>query len=270
MKEVKKYVVLASLFTLTSCVSDLDLKSGLSPSEGGYQSGFNTNLNSFLTPTLDATSSKKERDSFLDEFIEQSDMQCQHYLGNYQHKTQKTTTHAEQTLYMSIFDTVSLLFGVKYITDTAKDVFINSSNIDTNTAENQSMYKNALTPEIIRGVEIARLRYATAMKKRKNETLKSYSITELQNDMRKYDKQCSNEYGLMEINKALRQAQNQMMRRSTEAPKIDPVEIKKKVEVATKKVKEESKKKKKQEIKKEEEQKRTDKEKEIKKEEKTK
>ena len=88
--------------------------------------------------------------------------------------------------------------------------------------------------------------------------------------MRKYDKQCSNEYGLMEINKALRQAQNQMMRRSTEAPKIDPVEIKKKVEVATKKVKEESKKKKKQEIKKEEEQKRTDKEKEIKKEEKTK
>ena len=246
MKEVKKYIVLASLLTLTSCVSNLDSSSGLSPSEsGGYQSGFRTDLNRFLTPMVDATSNKEERNSFLDEFIEQSDMQCQYYLGNYQHKTQeKTTSHAEQTLYMSIFDTVSLLFGVKYITDTAKEVFINSTNIDNNTAENQSMYKSALTPEIIRGVEIARLRYATAMKKRKNETLKSYSIAELQNDMEKYDKQCSNEYGLMEINKALRQAQNQMMRRSTEAPKIDPVEIKKKVEVATKKVREESKKKK--------------------------
>ena len=255
MKRVREYIVLASLFTLTGCVSGLDSGSSLSPSQSGYQSGFSTNRNSFLTPLLDAKSSKKERNSFLDEFILQSDMQCQRYLGNYQNRTQKVTTSVEKSLYMSIFDTVSLIFGVKYITDTAKEVFINNTN--TNTPENQSMYQNALTPEIMRGVEIARLRYATAMKKRKNEPLKSYSISDVQNDMRKYDKQCSNEYGLMEINKALRQAQNQIMRRPTVAPKIDPIEIKKKVEVATKKVKEETKKK---EIK----------EKEIKKEEKTK
>ena len=262
MKKVREYIVLASLFTLTGCVSGLDVGSGLSPSDSGYQSGFNTNRHSFLTPLLGATSSKNERNSFLDEFIDQSDMQCQHYLGNYQNRTQNITSSVEQSLYMSIFDTVSLIFGVKYITDTAKEVFVNNTN--TSTPENQSIYQNALTPEIMRGVEIARLRYANAMKKRKNEALGSYSVANLQTDMRKYDKQCSNEFGLMEINKALRQAQNQMMRNSTVIPKIDPVEIKKKVEVATKKVKEETQKKKEQESREKNTKKDMKKEKEIK------
>lgn len=241
MKSVKRYVMILSLFTLTGCVSGLDTGNSLVSETDEYQNRFHTNHYSFLTPVLSANSTQSDRNSFLEEFILQSDMQCQHYLRNSQHGTQKTTTSTEQTLYMSIFDTVSLLFGVKYITDTAKNVFINNTN--TNTPENQSMYQNALTPEIIRGVEIARLRYANAMRARKNEKLEHYSIASLKNDMMKYDKQCSNEFGLMEINKALRQAQQQMMRTGAEKPKIDPIEIKKKVEVATKKIKEESKKK---------------------------
>ena len=258
MKGFKIYILLSSLVGFSGCVSDLNSGNSLAPGERGYENGFNTNQYVFLASRLDATSTKDDRNSFLEEFLSQSDMQCQHYLGSSQHQSKKVTTSAEQTLYMNIFDTVSLLFGVKYITDTAKEVFV--SNTNTNTAENQSMYQSALSPEIIRGVEIARFRYANMMRARKDDNLKSYSIVNLQNDMKKYDKQCSNEFGLMEINKALRQAQNQMMRSGVANPKIDPVEIKKKVEVATKKVKEEKKKKenkkkesKKKESKKEEE-----------------
>lgn len=246
MRGVKKYIVWFSLFSLmgvgfTGCVSGLNSGSSLAPGENGYENRFNTNQYSFLTSRLDATSTKNDRNLFLEEFISQSDMQCQRYLGNSQYQTQKVTSSAEQTLYMSIFDTVSLLFGVKYITDTAKEVFI--SNTNTNTPENQSMFQSALTPEIMRGVEIARLRYSNAMRARKDEKVESYSVVNLQNDMAKYDKQCSNEFGLMEINKALRQAQNQMMRSGVAKPKIDPIRIKKKVEDATKKVKEETEKK---------------------------
>lgn len=245
VKGIKKYILLSSLIGLiglSGCVSGLDSGNSLAPNEQEHGNRFSTNQYTFLSSNLDATSTKEDRDSFLEEFISQSDMQCQHYLRNQEHQTQKVTSSTEQTLYMSIFDTVSLLFGVKYITDTAKEVFVNNTNV--NSAENQSMYQNALTPEIIRGVEIARLRYANAMRARKKESLKSYSIEKLKNDMSKYDKQCSNEFGLMEINKALRQAQTQMMRSGVAKPKIDPIAIKKKVEVATQKVKEEENKKK--------------------------
>jgi len=242
MKRVAKYIMISSsLFAFTGCVSGLDVGNSLSPNESLSPNRFITNRDIFLTSTLSANSTQSERNRFMDEFISQSDMQCQHYLGNYQNRNKNISSHTEQSLYMSIFDTVSLLFGVKYITDTAKEVFVNSTN--TYTPENQSMYQNALSPEIIRGVEIARLRYANAMKKRKKESLDSYSIVDFQNDMLAYDKQCSNEYGLIEINRALRQAQNQMMRLPTLKPKIDPMEIKEKVVVATKKVKEESQKK---------------------------
>jgi hypothetical protein len=237
-ERVKKYMVVLALIGFTGCVSGVNVGNSLVSGEHGYENRFNTNQYAFLTPSLDRTSTQEERNSFLEEFISQSNMQCRHYLGNPQHRTQSITSSAEQTLYMSIFDTVSMLFGVKYITDVAKGVFL--SNTTTNTPENQSMYQNALGPEIIRGVEIARLRYANIMRAKKKESLERYSIEHLQRDMAKYDKQCSNEFGLIEINNALRQAQTQMMRSGIVKPKIDPIEIKKKVEVATQKVEEET------------------------------
>ncbi len=242
MKRVKKYMVVLALVGLTGCVSGVNVGNSLVSGEHEYENRFNTNQYAFLTSNLDAITTQQERNSFLEEFISQSNMQCRHYLGNPQHQAQNITSSTEQTLYMSIFDTVSMLFGVKYITDVAKGVFL--SNTTTNTPENQSMYQNALGPEIIRGVEIARLRYANVMRAKKKESLERYSIEHLQGDMAKYDKQCSNEFGLMEINNALRQAQTQMMRSGIAKPKIDPIEIKKKVEVATKKVEEETHKKK--------------------------
>jgi hypothetical protein len=236
IERVKKYMMVLALVEFTGCVSGVNVGNSLLSGEHGYENRFNTNQYAFLTPSLDATSTQQDRNSFLEEFISQSNMQCQHYLGNPQHRTQSITSSAEQTLYMSIFDTVSMLFGVKYITDVAKGVFL--SNTTTNTPENQSMYQNALGPEIIRGVEIARLRYANLMRAKKAKSLEHYSVEHFQSDMVKYDKQCSNEFGLMEINNALREAQTQMMRSGIVKPKIDPVEIKKKVEVATKKVEE--------------------------------
>ena len=241
MKHVKKYIVLLSVLGFTGCVSGVNGVNSLASGEHEYANRFSTNEYAFLNSRLDTTSSKEERNSFLEEFISQSNMQCQHYLSNPQNRATSVTSSAEQTLYMSIFDTVSMLFGVKYITDVAKGVFV--SNTLTNTPENQSMYQNALSPEIIRGVEIARLRYANGMRAKKSESLEHYSVTRFQKDMAKYDKQCSNEFGLMEINNALRQAQSQMMRSGVAKPTIDPIAIKKKVEVATKKVEEETQKK---------------------------
>ena len=78
-------------------------------------------------------------------------------------------------------------------------------------------------------------------KKKKNLNLKAYSINNLREDMLKYDKQCNDAYGLIEINRALRQMQSTMYRQTTPVTptlNIDPQTIKAKVEAATKEVKE--------------------------------
>ena len=71
--------------------------------------------------------------------------------------------------------------------------------------------------------------------------LKKYSIDNLKEDTLKYDKQCNLEYGLIEINRALKEMQSQMNSRSITkepTPTIDPQIIKDKVAQATQEVKE--------------------------------
>jgi hypothetical protein len=79
------------------------------------------------------------------------------------------------------------------------------------------------------------------MTSKKNLDLKTYSINNLQEDTLKYDKQCDDAYGLIEINRALKEMQNAVhIKTASNTPRlnIDPKAIKDKVEAASKKVQE--------------------------------
>jgi len=201
-----------------------------------YQLKFQTNQINFLYSLSEAGQSFEKRNQFIDEFLFQSDMQCQHFLSNPSVASQPETAQ-EQNLYMSIFDTVSFLFGTKVITDTAKQVFNDDSR---QGVANQATFKDALSPEIKQGVKIARSRYARKITAKKQAPVKDYGVDALQKDMLIYDQQCNKEYGLIEINRALRTAQQQMMQpQQAPAPAINPIAIKDKVEAASKKVEKE-------------------------------
>lgn len=205
-------------------------------SSPNYQLKFQTNQVNFLHPMSEAGQSVAQRNQFIDEFLFQSDMQCEHFLSN-PAVEQQPETRQEQSLYMSMFDTVSFLFGTKMITDTAKQAFSDDS---TQGQADKATFKDALSPEIKQGVKIARSRYAQTIAAHKPASLQVYGMEALQRDMMIYDQQCSEEYGLIEINRALKAAQQQMMQpQNAPTPAINPVAIKAKVEAASKKVEEE-------------------------------
>ena len=201
-----------------------------------YALKFQTNHVNFLHPLTEASKSKEKRNQFIDEFLVQSDMQCERFLNTPAVEKQPETVQ-EQNLYMNMFDAVSFLFGTKYITDTAKQAFSDNSY---EGQVNQAAYRSALSSEINQGVRVARSRYAQQMVAKKSASLEEYNSEGLQKDMLSYDQQCSKEYGLIEINRALRAAQQQMTQpQNAPTPAINPVAIKSKVEAATKKVEEE-------------------------------
>jgi hypothetical protein len=199
-------------------------------------SGFKTNKSSFLV-TLDTNSpSKKNRNALMDEFIIKSDVQCQQYLNKALTKSSSKKTNG---LYMNIFDATSQILGVKNFTDGAKTLYL-SSNEDTKN-EIKLAYEKALSPEIKRGVEIAREEYAgTKMYAKKYKLIESYTNEMLKQDMQNYDKLCSYEVGLVEINKALKKMQKRPKKVTPFSSKIviDPMTIKNKVELVTKEVEE--------------------------------
>jgi len=194
---------------------------------------FQTNEYSFMH-TLKNINSADDRNNYLDEFLLKSDMQCANHLNK---PLKRTNNSKNDSLYMNIFDTASTLFGIKYITDTAKAVFLSN---DGASIEEKEAYANALSPEIRKGVEIGRTRYAKEMNKKKPLPLKKYSAEDLKRDTLKYDKQCDDSYGLIEINRALKEMQVSVNTRSiSNEPTltIDPQNIKKKVTEVTKEVK---------------------------------
>ena len=236
---MKKLIQVCSIFTallLTGCVAGLPsmLSSNLEQNNQKTVT-FKTNQVHFMS-NLKNTSSLSERNNYLDEFILKSDMQCQNYLNNPLVKPEVDDN--KDSLYMSMFDTVSSLFGISLATNAAKAVFLDNNG---ESIEEKKAYVNALTPEIRKGVEIGRSRFARSMTTRKNLDLKTYSINNLREDTLKYDKQCDDAYGLIEINRALKEMQSSMYTRtapSTPALNIDPKTIKAKVEAATKEVEE--------------------------------
>ncbi len=238
---MKRKIILTTMATagllLSGCVSNPLIPSNLSNNNNQKALTFKTNTTSFINEL-------KNRNSYMDEFILKSDMQCENYLNTPQ--VQATTEAENSSLYMNIFDTVSSLFGMKLITDTAK-VMVSR---EEDKIENQNSYKQALSPEIFRGVEINRERYAKKMKEKQKLSEKEYSLEAFQKDMLTYDKQCAEEYGLIEINKALKAMQqniHQPALASTKAP-ISIEAVKNSVKAVTEEVKAKKETEKKQEI----------------------
>jgi hypothetical protein len=249
MGNFKKASSVISLLFMTGCIGNTAnlFENNLSNDTTTQALIFKTNEHSFMH-SLKHVKSTDTRNNYLDEFLLKSDMQCANYLNK---PLTKKDTKKNDSLYMNIFDTASTLFGIKYITDTAKAVFLSD---DGTSIEEKEAYANALSPEIRKGVEIGRARYAKEMIKKKSLKLKEYSAQDLKRDTLIYDKQCDDSYGLIEINRALKEMQTAVNTRTiTKEPtlSIDPQSIKKKVTEVTKEVK--KKKINKKEIKKEEE-----------------
>lgn len=236
VKEMRKKVIFSGVIVIsifTGCVQNPLLPSHLN-AVGGEQKAliFKTNQATFINE-LNSKTTKNSRNSYINEFILKSDIQCQKYLTTPIVKS--TPTNAKNTLYMNIFDTVSTVFGIKYITDTAKVML---SGEEQSNLNNQQAYKNAFSPEIQRGVEINRVRYAKKLQGKQAQSLKEYSILQLQQEMLLYDKQCNEEYGLIEINRALKAMQQNINRPPVDnKPKINIEAIKNKVAKVTKEVK---------------------------------
>lgn len=227
MKKICYMIVIAVPFFIVGCGSDEP-----KPNEDKKIkiSGFQTKQSTFIKTIDNVASTKKERNDFIDEFILKSNLQCQYYLANPVSKSSKN--NQKKQLYISIFDAVSQVFGMKQVTDAAKELYAG----DDNSNKTKNAYENALTPEIIRGVNIARKQYAQRMILGKNRLIESYTISMLKQDVRNYDKLCNHETGLIEINKALRKAQKQpKIKPFTPTMKIDPKVIKEKVVAVTKK-----------------------------------
>ncbi|CAA6816900.1 MAG: Unknown protein [uncultured Sulfurovum sp.] len=235
MKVLKPNISILTLLLLTGCVPSVPPLSN-NASNVNHQTqalSFETNQVHFIN-TLKAQNTQKERNDFMEEYILKSDIQCQNYLSNPLQKTETTTN--KDSLYMNIFDTVSSLFGISLVTNTAKAIF---SGNDVASQEEKQAYANALTPEIRKGVELGRSRYAQNMIQKKPLDLNAYPIENLQSDILKYDKQCNDAYGLIEINRALKEMQNSVNApRTASTLNIDPTAIKDKVVSVTKEVEE--------------------------------
>ena len=226
-----------ALLVVTGCIQpSFDTSSNYNSNSSTNSLNFSTNEHNFMH-SLSKASTVEERNSYMDEFLLKSDMQCANYLNQPLQKTDDTAKN--DSLYMNIAEGVSSLFGLGYITSTAKAVFLDGS--DEASEEEKTAYANALSPEMRKGVEIARARFAKEMRKRRALPLNRYSIENLKEDTLKYDKQCNLEYGLIEINRALRDMQSQMNTTRTVSKEptksIDLQVIKDKVAKATQEVK---------------------------------
>lgn len=190
--------------------------------------GFHTDRSRFMNTIDAATSDRKERNAFIDEFIAKSDIQCQTYLNKPLTKSQR---QSKSGLYMNLFDATSAAFGTKEITDSAKGLFIKNPH---KAAETQMAYEKALSTEIKFGVQIARERYARTILIKKNRLIESYTIPMVEKDLQKYDKLCDYDYGLIEINNILRRAQKPKTYQPFSSKlRIDPATIRNKVEAVT-------------------------------------
>jgi hypothetical protein len=219
------------IITLSGCVNNPMLPSHFNHTSTQKALIFKTNQSTFITE-LNNTSDKNTRNSYINEFLLKSDIQCRDYLNAPEKSSQ--INQNENQLYMNIFDAISTAFGLSYITNTAKTMLSSENN---SNLENQQAYKKALSPEIQRGVEINRERYAQKIKSKMMLSIKKYPISQVRKDMLTYDKQCNEAYGLIEINRALK-AMRQNLNHPVENTKtaINLEAVKKSVTQTTKKV----------------------------------
>lgn len=231
MRLKSKITTVIILLTFTACVPNIP-KTSLKQQQAKPLL-FETSQAHFIH-SLNEKSTLQERNDFIDEFILKSDIQCQNYLNNPLKKPE--TDESKTSLYMNLFDSVATLFGISLVTNSAKAVFLEN---DVESNEEKKAFATALSPEIRKGVELGRARYARTIKAKKKLDLNTYSIQDVNVDIKKYDRQCDDAYGLIEINRALKEMQTAINRPpSVTTPAINPNRIKDKVIEVTKEVEE--------------------------------
>jgi len=193
--------------------------------------GFRTDTTYFITTVDESAPTKQMRNTYLEEYIQKSEIQCSQYLDR--PIAQTSSSKSDTRLYLALFDTVSELFGVKPITDTAKKLYRKN---EKSSNETKLAYRRALSPEIKRGVEIARERYARKLLSNRYRLIESYTMPDLYRDLEKYDRLCNYDTGLVEINMILKKAGKE--KKGKIAPfspklKINPETIREKVEAVT-------------------------------------
>lgn len=206
--------------------------------------GFHTNKSFFINVPDQKSPTKEMRNAYMEEFIQKSNIQCQQYLNDPLMKD-ASKSKSKKELYTGIIDNVSELFGTKGITDGAKSLYPGKKSNDPQKM--QLAYERALSPEIMRGVLIARERQMQKIVSKQYRLIESYTVPMLESDMETYDKLCNYEVGLIEINHILENARQPQSAPIPFSSKymIDPSTIKNKVEMVNKKAEEQQQKRKK-------------------------
>jgi hypothetical protein len=187
--------------------------------------GFHTDMSHFLSE-FSQVKTKKQRNRLIEELVTASDMEC----SAYQYR-QTDKVPEDDSGYMAMFKIVGKYIGW----DIAKDAISAVSLLSDSATKksNQDKYAQALKPNIIKAVQIARQKYLKKIAHSKTLSIKQYGLEDVKEDIQNYDKRCSTYYGLMEITRAL---QNQEDVAKEEAKIIDVDEVKVKIKEVTKAV----------------------------------
>jgi hypothetical protein len=187
---------------------------------------FHTDLQRF-EDELNSVKTKEQRDRLVDQLITASNMECNTYL----YKTAGEPEEETDGVYTYMFKTVGKYIGW----DIAKDAIDAVSAISDvgEKKRNQDKYTQALKPNIIKAVQIARKKYLQKIQTHKQLGLQEYPVAKVKEDLEAYDKRCSTYYGLMEITNALEKQQDQS---DQKAKSIDINEVKSKIKEVTKEV----------------------------------
>ncbi|MEY3089769.1 MAG: hypothetical protein RL113_85 [Pseudomonadota bacterium] len=196
MKKLLCVLAVSSLMIITGCGDDPTPKKKMPV-------GFHTERGLFFNVPDKKAPTKKMRNALIDEFIQKSNIQCRQYLNDPLIRA-ASRNQSNSEIYSSMFDNVSQLVGTKGITDGAKSLYSKGDREDP--YKTKMAYERALSPEIIRSVEITRERYARKIRSNKYRLIESYTLAMLEQDMQSYDRLCNYETGLMEINRILQQA----------------------------------------------------------------
>ncbi len=187
---------------------------------------FHTDLQRF-GDELNSIKTKEQRNRLIDQLVTASNMEC----NAYQYKTTSESEEETDGVYTYMFKTVGKYIGWDIAKDAIDAVSALSDIGEQKSA--QDKYTQALKPNIIKAVQIARKKYLQKIEKHKQLNLQEYPISKVKEHLKAYDKRCSTYYGLMEITNALEKQQDQS---DEELKSIDINEVKSKIKEVTKEV----------------------------------
>ncbi|GEM_PF-5474167 len=188
---------------------------------------FHTDISHFQS-TLRNVKNEEARNRLMDEILSASDMECSAYVYGALQKVDEQNEDA----YTKMFRLVGKYIGL----DIAKDAVEAVSDLSNpNERANVEKYNQALKPNIIKAIELARKKYKKEIIAKHKLPLSRYDSEQFLSDLTQYDKRCSTYYGLLEITKALEKAQDADTPPKTDA--IDVHEVSRKIKEVTWQVK---------------------------------